>query len=511
MKQLANWTFGAFFRALGRFLFFVVLGGFFALIIAKSGLRLPDWLKPIFIVKADSVSYNYSQYRTQYYQLSSGTSAWNSWTNFGTSTALSNGYGVSTIAFRFGLSQKFQPNTNYRVVIEVGYSPSSTIDDTFVNVEFPISCAGSSTSSWSSDTSLIESCTYLGAIKVSGTNHVKYVIDVVPTLAIYGFQFNLSFVGTSEVSSLRAHTSSEILTGNDVGSVIEEQTLIIQDGFTDITNIINQTNEDLINAITESNTTCETITISKNISNILAGSLATACTRAASSSAYVTDYIRVNNLSNISVLRNSSYCFYDNSKTPIGSKSTYTSGTLTIPQNASYVRVQFSQSGSYEYANIKTCMSNTESTNNKLDDINNLLGDTDTTSDTNTLADDMRDFNLSIEGPLTAILNIPIQLLDDLLVDYNSTNTHADLCFTLKGVESCIPSGDILWKRTARSGVHDNDYVPYWFGIPDFVAFRQFFELVVGGYLIYLLLKKLVNEIEKGLDPTINEVKIMKL
>lgn len=195
--------------------------------------------------KADTINYNYKQYRIQYYSLSQGTSAWNSWTNFGTSSPLSNGYGVSTLAVRFGYSTKFSNGTSYRVIIESGFSPQETINQTFLNVG-NTTCAGSSTSTWSADTSLISSCTYIGAYRVSGTNHVKYVFDITPNANIYGFQFNIQVVGTSEVSSVNTYTKSTITSGADIEGAIEEQTIIIQDGINDIQITIENSIQDLI-------------------------------------------------------------------------------------------------------------------------------------------------------------------------------------------------------------------------------------------------------------------------
>lgn len=504
MKNIINWTLGGFFRSIGRILSFLVIGLIIGLIVAKSGLRLPTWLQPLYVVRADSVSYNYSQYRVQYYELGTGTTVWNSWQNFGTSSPLSSGYGVQSIATRFGFSSKFSANTTYRFEVESGFSPAETINETFINVN-STSCYGSSTSSWSNDATLID-CTFVGAIKVSGVNHVKYIFDVTPITNIYGVQFNIGFTGTSEVRSVNVYAKSSISTGPDITGAIDDQTIVIQEEFENITNTIIQNNTQLIDIINQNNTTCETITISKSTKSIENATLSSNCTRVSSTSAYLTDYIRVNEESTINVLRNSSYCFFDDSKTPIGTKSTYTSGSLTIPQNAAYVRVQFSQSGSYEYTNIKTCMSNTESTNNKLDDINNTLTDTDTDEDSNDLGTFFNDFNLSIEGPISEIVLLPINLLNTLIVDYNSNDTHADLCTTFRGQNICLPSGDIVWKTT---GCHDNR--PNWFGCPNIQPFKAFLNLTVGGFIIYKLLRRLVGSVEKGLDPQSTRVDLMKL
>ena len=502
MKQIFNWTAGAFFRSVGRFLFFVLIGGLFAFLVSKSGLKVPDFLNPLMIVNAEEVNYSYGKWRAN----NNGT--WTGPDDFGTnaSSVILNG-----ISARFGWSTKFQAGTTYRMVVESGFA-SYTIASEDIGVLSPISvnCYGStSTGSWSADASLIANCDYIGATRVTNSNHVKYIIDITPLSTIIGLQVNINYDSNDRytLSSVNVYKSSSISYGESVSGAIDEQTIVIQNEFNDLEQTIINNNQTLIDSITENNTTCESVVITQSTPGISYGALNSSCRQLTSSTALVTPYYRVTSSSVLTGLRTGGYvCFYDDSKSFI-SRSSSSASTMTIPSNAKYVKFQISNN-TQEYFRLYSCMSNTESTNGKIEDLTDTFTDTDTDDDTNSIYNQMHDFNLSIEGPLTSIINVPIQLLDDLLVDYTSTDSHADLCFTLKGVESCIPSGDILWKRTS-SGVHDNRY--YWFGTPDFVSFRSFFELVVGGYLTYLLLKKLVNSIEKGLDPTINEVKIMNL
>lgn len=509
MKNIINWTFGGFFRALGRVLCFIVIGLIIGLIVAKSGLRVPTWLQPLYIVSADSVSYNYSQYRVQYYELGTGTTVWNSWQNFGSSSPLSSGYGVSTVATRFGFSSKFSSNTTYRFEVETGFSPAETINETFLNVN-NTSCYGSSTSSWSNDASLID-CSFVGAIKVSGVNHVKYIFDVTPISNIYGVQFNIGFSGTSEVRSVNVYAKSTISTGPDIGGAIDNQTIVIQEEFDNITNIINQTNEDLINAITENDKVCKTTSYNKSYVGTSGVYLNSTGGTPSSSTSSVSDWISINSESIITqsyhIASNRYACFYNENKIVISCvaiSSDRDNTTYTIPTGAFYFRFTISNGLSREIFNITTCTSGNQGVSDSINGLNNTLNDTDTEEDSSGLADWFNNFTVSIEGPLSSIVLLPINLLETLVVDYNESSTHPGLCASLNGQEFCVPSGDLIWKR---SGCHDNS----WFGCPDYQSFKSFFQLVAGGLIIFNLLRRIVKTIDKALDPTDSEVKVVDL
>lgn len=502
MKQILNWTAGAFFRSIGRFLFFVLIGGLFAFLIAKSDIKLPNWLMPLY-VKADTLDYTLKQYRIQYYSLSQGTTAWNSWTNFQTSSSFSGGYGVKTIAVRFGTSSsnKFQTGTSYRVVVETGFSPSDVINRTYLYVD-SFTCNGSSgTSSWSNDSSLVTNCVFVGASRVSGTNHVKYIFDIEPTAVIQGIQFNINFGGTEEVNSVNVYNKSSIVYGPDISSVIEDQTIIIQNEFNELSETIIQNNQNLINALTDNSINCleyKPPFTGNPINQIRLGN--TGGYLQCGLGCYTSDFLLIGDNFSITPLftSNTNYnlCFYTGSKSYIScvNLSENLNTSLSIPFNAVYYRLSYTINGG---DSLKVCGKN-------LNQDSLILNQTDTSEESSKLNSFFHDFNLSIEGPISQIVLLPINLLNTLLVDYNSSSSHADLCTTFKGQNICLPSGDILWKRT---GCHDN--AP--FGCGDLSALKDFFQLVVGGSIIYYLLRRLVDAVEKGLDPASTRVDLMKL
>lgn len=304
----------------------------------------------IISVKAEEISYS-GQFRLQFYSLATGTTALTNVGNFDTAQQLSSGYGVSKIITRYsGIT--FKKDTKYRVTTIVGFAPVD-ITQSFTYVD-NIGCFGTaSTSNWSADSSLIKSCEIVNIERVPNQNRVKYTVDITPKNNVPGIQFNINTSITEEVRVVNVYTASSISVADNVIGAITEQT-------EEITNVIEEANEELINVITGQNTTCKTITIDKNTNGNKNGSLASNCTQAASTSSLLTKYIPVNNESVANGLRTgASYCFYDENKTAIGTKTSTSATSITIPNNAKYIRFQIANTN-YEYANVKTCSTNTE-------------------------------------------------------------------------------------------------------------------------------------------------------
>ena len=229
MKNIINWTLGGFFRSIGRILSFIVIGGLIAFLISKSGLNLPDWLKPLYVVNASTVDYTYKKYRVRYYSLATGTDALTSVTDMGTRTELSSGYGVSMVSVRFGWSTKFQAGTTYHVVIDTGFAPSS-IETTFLNVDSFLCFGSSTTSSWDAQTSFISSCDFVGS-SINGNNRVNYVFNITPVADIQGIQFNIYFAITEQVSAVNVRPTSLVTYGDDPTGAINDQTIIMQNEY----------------------------------------------------------------------------------------------------------------------------------------------------------------------------------------------------------------------------------------------------------------------------------------
>lgn len=202
-------------------------------------------------VKAEEINYNYKQYRLQYHM--GTTDTWIGPYDFGTSTNTTSYDYIKAFAGRFGYTTKYTANKKYRITMEVGYSPiNSAISNGYTSLtQENISCYGSTTSSWSANASLIDECEYIGATRVGSTNHIRYIIDVVPNASIYGIQINVSLptLPPYGINSFNIYNASTVKTGEDITGAIDQQTIIIQNEIENIEQTIIQNNEELINAI----------------------------------------------------------------------------------------------------------------------------------------------------------------------------------------------------------------------------------------------------------------------
>lgn len=195
-------------------------------------------------VNAATVNYNFKQYRVQFYNLGTGVSNWTSYVNFDTSTPISNGYGVSGIAVKFGSTSKFNAGQSYRVVIDTAWQPIAALNNTGKNVDHT-NCLGTlTTSNWDANASRIQSCEYVGFTLVPNSTRIRYMYDITPSTTVEGLQFNIYFSGTEETTYINVKTTSYITTGEDITGAIEEQTTII-------TNVIEDSIDDLMNATHE--------------------------------------------------------------------------------------------------------------------------------------------------------------------------------------------------------------------------------------------------------------------
>lgn len=238
MKKIFNWVFGSFFRTLGRYLFYILMGFGLAIIlpilIEKFDISLPESLLSSLIldVRADELEYSYSQYRVQ----TTGTSSsWTPLTNFNTSTSNSIvERTVSGLAVRFGRTNNFKANTSYAVVVNVGFAPTQSLNNLQVS---KVDCyTSSSVSNWVTNSSNISTCSLRNIVKVDNSNTFRFVFEVTPATAAPGLQFNFYFVAGVSASSINVYNTSTITDTNDtsVEQAIKNQNLIIQNGFTQI-------------------------------------------------------------------------------------------------------------------------------------------------------------------------------------------------------------------------------------------------------------------------------------
>lgn len=130
--------------------------------------------------------------------------------------------------------------------------------------------------------------------------------------------------------------------------------------------------------------------------------------------------------------------------------------------------------------------SNQEQTNEKLDDLNDTLSDSDTTGANNTAGGFFDSFNNEDNGGISGIITAPLVAINEML-----SQTCVDLTGSYKGKEFSIPSGCDFWSR-----------------IPDV---KNFLNVIEGGLLCYLIIRKMFYLVQRLKNPEDDRVEVMSL
>ena len=173
-------------------------------------------------------------------------------------------------------------------------------------------------------------------------------------------------------------------------------------------------------------------------------------------------------------------------------------------------RFGVSRSWKYEITASNAVENQAEQQEQQHNETINTITDTNTTADIQTADDFFTNTTSSSESALTDIVTSPLTLINSLV-----TESYNNLCFTLNEKQVCLPSGDIIWNRSSSNslvnGVHDNEHYHHWFHGGSINAFITFFNLVVGGYILYKCLVSLFHSIHNMLDPAKSYVEVVKL
>lgn len=397
-------------------------------------------------VNAEEVNFTYGKWRAN------NGSSWTSVNDFGTNVTSITLNGISS---RFGWSTKFQAGTTYRVVIDSGFA-SYTIASEDIGVLSPtsVSCYGStSTSSWSADSSLIANCDYIGASRVTNSNHVKYIIDITPLSTIIGLQVNIIYDTNDRytLSSVNVYNSSSITYGESVSGAIDEQTITIQNEFNDLEQTIINNNQTLIDSITENNLVCSTKPINNQLSiGSNNGRFTSSGTIGGNPSYYVSNYIELGSNTTLKVSRTSGlyHCFYNKDYELIScfygssnSSNTIAVGDLiTIPTNAKYVRFSIQKSNRNDLFVLHTCLNGNQSVNDSINNVNDTLTSDEVDSPSSSL-EEMQDM-LPTNGTITQLIALPLNLYQKVLNSINGTCQSFDLG-NLYGTNLIMPCIDL--------------------------------------------------------------------
>lgn len=489
MKKILNWTFGGFFRALGRILCFLVVGGLIAYLIASNDFKLPDILSfGIMRVNAATITPTYKKYRVRYYSLATGDNALTSVTEMGTATQFSNDYGVEMVSARFGVTTKFQAGTTYRVTLDVGFGG---LENEFLYLD-DFACFGSSTiNSWDAQQSYISTCDYVGS-SINNNNRINYVFNITPQANVEGIQFNLYYGITEEVLAVNVRPTSTITYGEDPTGAINEQTIIIEQEFENITNVIEQNNQNLINSITEQNQVCDLY--DKNSIALNNKYLNTSGIEMGDSNFGITDYIKITDKGKVNVLNprgtgdNASYCFYNINKTLISCQKTNTLiNPVTIPTNTSYVRVSINKN--QNLPQFEVCINGNQALTDELHGLGKGIHDNNTSEATSEASDFFNNFSTNTHG-LTSIVTAPLNAITSL-----SSSTCSPLHLPIPYLDNKFI--DLPCMRT----IYDTN----------FGSFMNLYDTIIFGIVSYWIIVRIFALVKDFKNPEHDEIEVVDL
>ena len=503
IKKILNWLGSGFFRKLGGMLVYLLIGSLIAILYLREDISI-DKLLGIDTVFADT-SYSWTTKQSRLYFDQQGTINVYNWQTM--PYTHSSPYPVTQLEYRLKYSGGLSAGNTYTFSIDYKPDPDAISVSGFyftdgTNRLTDVNCSGWSRTSNGTYTNL---CAISPVVDISSNGYL-YV----------NIYFNEEYLNTIQ-SGVGNFTITK-----GVGAVIQDSAVdIMENNNNNTTSIINNQNELMTNQcsnlfnVRPNFTEKNGLTFTNNNGNI-------SVTGTPNASGHY-------NYSNIGTFQpgtyyfkaygncNNIYWYIWNETEQYGSTSG--SATLTLTRENSLSLTAYIHGDSPTSCNVKLSFFSNEdkpfceygSSTNKFDDINSSINDVNNTLNDDNVNGDITDtsnfflnFNLNGSSNFTQIVLLPLNFINSLVL--GDTN---DLCFILKGQQSCLPNGKILWDRNNTSC---NSNIMLGCATSSSVnAFKTFFSLVVGGYLSYKLLIHIVHMWHKILDPTKDNLEVMKL
>lgn len=515
--KILNWIGGGFFRTLGRFIAFIVLGAIFSILISKSNIKFTDLLG-IETVHAESISdqdfLNSFLNDCSYYidggtSVSNTTCGWNN--NFRTATIDTNNIsGQGTIHFKstnFNTTRQllvpgttntwlnpskvqFQVRVDYQlfpldeIYIENNPDPGASyyaanIFDNGISFNFfPVY-------------SSIESETGGGGglCEVNhGNNDGRYkyytITCNIPSKAYGISDLRMSYYYT-RTTTQSYQTTLDVGISTNVNwlftGILQAQMYASENNQTQS---IIQAQENATQQQIESQQVCTHIDKNKIIKN---GIYFNYNGEEIENPNYgITDYINVLNakmqITNVLATTGRYMCFYNTNKVKISCEQVASynlNDYITIPINANYVRISIQNIS--DKPQFELCQNGNQALNNYLTD-NNM-------SETNSTASSFfNNFTDNDHGGLSSIITAPLNTINAML-----SNTCVAPSATWKGAVITLPCGDMFWNR------------------PGADQLKNLLNVFYGGFVCYYAIRRLFLLIEQLKDPTNDRIEVADL
>lgn len=337
------------------------------------------------------------------------------------------------------------------------------------------------------------------APNINGVEGTACTYSISPTSMIISFtcstaQPNNNFIigghlryrtNTNFNTYFRIYRNFNITCDNSASAIIDNQTQNTQ-------NIINNNNQNT-QAIIDSNKVC---TNYDKVNVIEPGIITTNGTLSSTTSTSygVTDYIPITSTAEITILQvisqNLNVGFYDVNKTFISYFDSYSSSindTISIPNNASYVR--FSINKALNKPQYKVCKNGSQAVNDAINGLDDTLNDDDTSGATSEASDFFSDFNTNTFG-LTSIITAPLNLIQSLT---SSTCNNLELPLPyLDNKKLTLPCMTTIYQQ--------------YFG-----TFFTIYQTITYGIIAYWVCVRIFNLVKDFKNPEHDEIEVLDL
>lgn len=425
MIKVKNIIFNSFFRTIGRILAVVLISTLFGLIMSKLGFKIPYIVDIVNASEIQSYNNTYMAYKLEL----DGVSTW--YGNYSVGTWHEREQGGFIREFDVHMvgsnTNVFLSSRTYYFEFTLGVTGGSltttgqNMYQLLGNPQFKI--LGSVNASESGATQNNIKSFACGTQLGNGTNRLVVACSFQPNTDIKYFRVAMIYSDNAIWFDEYSYYSMDHFTyDSGVEGAIENQNILIDNGFKNIETEIGVLNETLdtafsnlentiesnTEAIINANKVCEFIDMSSVVET--SKSLGSNGVPVVANGWGITDYIRINPISTLKVIEASSsttstrLCFYNTNKSYIscvGNSTLVVGNELSIPANTSYVR--FTINTSINKPQFEICKNGNQATIDYISD--------DSSPDISSLGD-MAGWLPA--GPIDSIINLPLTYLQNL-------------------------------------------------------------------------------------------------
>lgn len=241
IKKIANWTLGSVFRTIGRIIAYICIGLLLVYFGRSKHIKITDLLGIYRVHAATNVAVSDKSFYVRWENYDTGQKDWSSRSSMGTAISYpGSDYLINALSARFiSNSAYFTKGIKYRVVVDVRYG-NGTNANTLYKVG-SLLCSGSTSTSWTTNEDLIDSCSYISKEYLSESNKMRYYFDIITNTDVRGIKVNFYFTNANywNIGNVNILTSSYVSYDTSTQQAIESST----------TTIINNNNENTQNII----------------------------------------------------------------------------------------------------------------------------------------------------------------------------------------------------------------------------------------------------------------------